>query len=44
METDSLRFNFLEANWEKRIEHVGAKDSVDQEGLLINNWILYVLS
>ena len=34
-ETDSLRFYFLGANWRKRVEHVGAKKSLDQEGLLI---------
>ncbi|WP_319521322.1 CRISPR-associated endonuclease Cas2 [uncultured Desulfosarcina sp.] len=35
METDSLRFYFLGANWKKRIEHVGAKEGFDQEGPLI---------
>ena len=35
METDSLRFYFLGANWRKRIEHVGAKEGFDQEGPLI---------
>ncbi len=34
-ETDSLRFYFLGSNWKKRIEHVGAKESLDQEGPLI---------
>ena len=34
-ETDSLRFYFLGANWRKRVEHVGAKKSFDQEGPLI---------
>lgn len=34
-ETDSLRFYFFGANWRKRIEHVGAKKSFDQEGPLI---------
>ncbi|SEA61097.1 CRISPR-associated protein, Cas2 family [Desulfuromusa kysingii] len=34
-ERDSLRFYFLGANWHKRIEHVGAKESIDQEGPLI---------
>ncbi|MBC2711071.1 MAG: CRISPR-associated endonuclease Cas2 [Desulfosarcina sp.] len=34
-ETDSLRFYFLGANWRKRVEHVGAKESIDQEGPLI---------
>lgn len=33
--TDSLRFYFLGANWKNRIEHVGAKESLDQEGPLI---------
>jgi len=32
---DSMRFYFLGSNWQKRIEHVGAKKSVDQEGPLI---------
>ena len=32
---DSLRFYFLGANWHKRIEHVGAKEGIDQEGPLI---------
>jgi CRISPR-associated protein Cas2 len=32
---DSLRFYFLGANWQKRVEHVGAKPSFDQEGPLI---------
>jgi len=35
MEADSLRFYFLGANWQNRVEHVGAKESVDQEGPLI---------
>ncbi|MBN1956793.1 MAG: CRISPR-associated endonuclease Cas2 [Desulfuromonadales bacterium] len=34
-ESDSLRFYFLGANWQKRIEHVGAKETIDQEGPLI---------
>ncbi|QQG66169.1 CRISPR-associated endonuclease Cas2 [Desulfobulbus oligotrophicus] len=34
-ETDSLRFYFLGANWRKRVEHVGAKAGLDQEGPLI---------
>lgn len=34
-EKDSLRFYFLGANWQKRVEHIGAKPSFDQEGLLI---------
>ena len=32
---DSLRFYFLGANWRKRVEHVGAKAGIDQEGPLI---------
>lgn len=32
---DSLRFYFLGANWRNRVEHVGAKEGIDQEGLLI---------
>jgi len=32
---DSLRFYFLGANWKKRVEHIGAKASFDQEGPLI---------
>jgi CRISPR-associated protein Cas2 len=31
---DSLRFYFLGANWRKRVEHVGAKEGIDQEGFL----------
>ncbi len=34
-ERDSLRFYFLGSNWQKRIEHVGAKESLDQEGPLV---------
>jgi len=32
---DSLRFYFLGSNWKHRVEHVGAKKSLDQEGPLI---------
>ena len=32
---DSLRFYFLGSNWQHRVEHVGAKKSVDMEGPLI---------
>ena len=35
IESDSLRFYFLGANWRKRVEHVGAKAGLDQEGPLI---------
>lgn len=34
-EKDSLRFYFLGANWKSRVEHVGAKAGLDQEGPLI---------
>lgn len=34
-EVDSLRFYFLGSNWKHRVEHVGAKESIDQEGPLI---------
>lgn len=33
--TDSLRFYFLGSNWRRKVEHVGAKPSFDQEGPLI---------
>jgi len=32
---DSLRFYFLGSNWRRRVEHIGAKKTVDQEGPLI---------
>ena len=32
---DSLRYYFLGANWQKRVEHVGAKPTFNQEGPLI---------
>jgi len=32
---DSLRYYFLGANWQKRVEHTGAKPTFDQEGPLI---------
>lgn len=32
---DSLRCYFLGANWERRVEHHGAKESVDLRGPLI---------
>lgn len=35
IESDSLRFYFLGANWKKRVEHIGAKSGIDQEGPLI---------
>jgi CRISPR-associated protein Cas2 len=35
VEEDSLRFYFLGSNWRNRVEHVGAKETIDQEGPLI---------
>ena len=32
---DSLRFYYLGNNWEKRIEHIGAKKTYDPEGVII---------
>lgn len=32
---DSLRFYFLGSNWQKRVEHAGAKEPINQEGTLI---------
>jgi CRISPR-associated protein Cas2 len=32
---DSLRYYFLGANWQKRVEHTGAKPTFDQQGPLI---------
>jgi len=32
---DSLRFYFLGSNWRNRVEHHGAKPSIDMEGPLI---------
>jgi len=32
---DSLRFYYLGSNWRPRVEHIGAKGTVDQEGPLI---------
>ena len=34
-EKDSLRFYYLGANWKRRVEHVGAKPTLDQEGPLV---------
>ena len=34
-ERDSLRFYFLGSDWKHRVEHVGAKPSLDQEGPLV---------
>lgn len=35
LEKDSLRFYYLGSNWRRRVEHIGAKESIDQEGPLI---------
>lgn len=32
---DSLRFYYLGNNWEKRIEHIGAKETYNPEGVII---------
>lgn len=34
-EKDSLRFYYLGNNWEKRIEHIGAKQTYNPEGVII---------
>ena len=34
-ELDSLRFYYLGSNWRRRIEHVGAKKTLDQEGPMV---------
>jgi len=34
-EKDSLRFYYLGSNWRRRVEHIGAKKTIDQEGPLI---------
>lgn len=34
-ECDSIRYYFLGDNWNRRVEHVGAKPSYDPEGTLI---------
>jgi CRISPR-associated protein Cas2 len=34
-DTDSLRYYFLGSNWQRRVEHVGAKETYDPEGPLI---------
>ncbi len=35
LEQDSLRFYYLGANWERRVEHVGAKPAINPEGPLV---------
>ena len=34
-EQDSLRFYYLGSNWQRRVEHFGAKKATDLEGPLI---------
>lgn len=34
-QTDSLRYYYLGNNWEKKVEHVGAKPSYNPEGTII---------
>ncbi|MCX7842348.1 MAG: CRISPR-associated endonuclease Cas2 [Clostridia bacterium] len=34
-EHDSLRYYYLGSNWEKRVEHFGAKQSYNPEGVII---------
>jgi len=34
-ECDSLRFYYLGNNWEKKIEHIGAKPSYNPEGVIL---------
>ncbi|HAM50653.1 MAG TPA: CRISPR-associated endonuclease Cas2 [Nitrospiraceae bacterium] len=35
LKKDSLRFYYLGSNWKHRVEHVGAKEPLDQEGPLL---------
>lgn len=35
LEQDSLRFYYLGNNWERKIEHFGAKETYNSEGVLI---------
>lgn len=35
MDKDSLRFYYLGDEWRRRVEHIGAKPSIDLEGALI---------
>ena len=34
-EFDSVRYYFLGSNWKNRVEHVGAKEAYDPEGILM---------
>jgi CRISPR-associated endoribonuclease Cas2 len=33
--TDSLRYYYLGSNWKRRVEHIGAKPSLDMDDALI---------
>lgn len=33
--TDSLRYYFLGSNWKRHVEHFGAKEAYDPEGVLL---------
>lgn len=35
VEKDSLRFYYLGNNWERRVEHIGAKETYNPEGVII---------
>lgn len=34
-DVDSIRFYYLGSNWKRRVEHIGAKEGYDPEGLLL---------
>ena len=34
-EHDSLRYYYLGSNWERRVEHIGAKPTIDLHGPMI---------
>ncbi len=34
-ETDSLRYYYLGSNWQRRVEHIGAKPSLDTDAPLV---------
>ena len=34
-DVDSLRYYFLGANWQRKVEHVGAKETYDPGGFLL---------
>ncbi|MGN0136306.1 CRISPR-associated endonuclease Cas2 [Anaerotignum sp.] len=35
VEKDSLRFYYLGNHWERRVEHIGAKETYNPEGVII---------